>query len=303
MFFLALALTLAPVAMGQGAAPEPEFAANPVFRAVLSEGLAVEGVTVKLPAPCLRDGMTDDERRAALKGVVDVPLDEFLRDSVNAPFKLKVRDIPYDGGIARVVDLWFAVHANLNEIDMDDLAGKKDRSGKGEAGNMSFSARTLTGDELTSHSKDTKGTLDRYAVSKGVLLDRIEVVTTNHVVGTKSPGSLVIASLTDHAFDTDKDLGNRWMPIPGPGEAKKDLGPPRRYVGSAGYSKISQFSLKPSILLVESHLVFVEPKAWFNGTSILRAKISLIAQDRIRQLRREIVARRKKEGNRPAVTP
>ena len=39
---------------------------------------------------------------------------------------------------------------------LNDLASKKDHSGKGEVGNMSFSARTLTDAELKAHSKATE---------------------------------------------------------------------------------------------------------------------------------------------------
>jgi hypothetical protein len=252
------------------------------------------GVTVKLPPPCLREGMTEPERRTALKGVIDLPLDDFLRDSVNAPFQLKIRDVPYPDGLIRVLDLWFAIHADLDEIDLNGLAGKKDQATKGEAGNMSFSVRTLSDAELKAHSKVTDGGLDRYILSKGVLLDRIEVSTVNHMVATKAGGSVVVASMTDPSFGNDEPLANRWRPIPGSGDSKKEPGSPRPYEGSAGYSRISRLSEKPSVLLVESHLAFAEPKGWFNGTSILRSKVGLIAQDQVRQLRRELVARRKK---------
>jgi hypothetical protein len=287
-----LALTL--LALGQNPGFESDVAANPLFRTILDRGFIAEGVTVKLPPPCLREGMTEAERRAALKGVITLPLDEFLRDSVNAPFQLKVRDVPYPGGLVRVVDLWFAIHADLDEINLDELAGKKDQPTKGEAGNMSFSVRTLTDAELKARSKVLNGGLDRYVLSKGVLLDRIEVSTVNHVVASKAGGAVVIASMTDPSFINDDQLANRWVPIPGSGESKKEPVPPRNYEGSAGYSRISQVSEKPSVLLVESHLAFAEPKGWFNGASILRSKLGLIAQDQVRQLRRELVARRKK---------
>jgi hypothetical protein len=298
-----LTLALAQVALGQSPAPGPELDANPLYRTVLTEGLVVGGVTVKLPPPCLREGMTEAERRAALKAVVDLPLDEFLRDSVNAPFKLKIRDVPYPGGVVHVVDIWFAIHADLDEINLADLSGKKDQSGSGEAGNMKFSVRTLTDDELKARSKVVSGGLDRYVLNKGVLLDRVKLSSVNHILGSKAGGALVVASMTDPAFQKDDELANYWVPIPEQGEAKKDPGTPRIYEGSAGYSRIGRYSEKPSVLLVEAHLAFAEPKAWFNGSSILRSKIGLVAQDQIRSLRREVLARRKKEGKPEGAKP
>lgn len=288
MTYLALVL----VALGQGPSNDPGLAANPLYRTVLDRGLVVGETTVKLPEPCLREGMTEVERRAALKGVVDLPPDEFLRDSVNAPFKLKIRDVPYPGGVVRVVDLWFAIHADLDEVNLDDLAGKKDQAGKAEAGNMSFSVRTLADAELKGRPKAIEGGLDRYVLSKGALLDRIEVSTVNHVVATKVGGALVVASMTDPSFK-DGDLANHWSAI---GSSEKAEGAAHPYEGSVGYSRIARLSEKPSVLLVESHIAFAEPKGWFNGASILRSKIGLVAQDQIRHLRRELVARRKKAG-------
>ena len=289
MTFIALVL----VALGQGPAPEPGLAANLVLRSVLEEGLAVGGVTARFPGPCLRDGMPETERRAALKSAIDGPLDEFLRDSVNAPFKLKVRDVPYPDGVVRVVDLWFAVHADLDEVDTDDLSGKEQKGGKVEVGNMNFEVRTLAEAELKAHGKAAGGDMDRYVVTGGRLLDRVRVVTTNHIVASKSKESLTVASKSDPGFDGDKDLGNHWTLLPRPGEARKGPGDPRAYVGSAGYARIGRFSEKPSILLVESHIAFAEPKAWFDGAPILRSKIGLVAQDQVRQLRREVARRRK----------
>jgi hypothetical protein len=284
-------MSLALVILVVAQAPEP--LDNPLYRTIIDKGFVVGGTTVKLTPPCLREGMTEAERRAALKEVVDLPIDEFLRDSVNAPFKLKVRDVAYPNGMVRVVDLYFAIHANLDEVNLDDLAGKKDQGGKTEAGNMSFSVRTLDDAELKGRPKAAEGSLDRFIFSQGTLLDRINVTTVNHIVASKAGQVLVVASLTDPSFQ-EGDLTSRWVPIPGSGDSKKDPGPPRLYEGSAGYSRIAPLSEKPSVLLVESHIAFAEPKAWFNGASILRSKFGLIAQDSIRKLRREVAARRKK---------
>ena len=42
-------------------------------------------------------------------------------------------------------------------------------------------------------------------------------------------------------------------------------------------------------------MAFVEPQGWFQGNPILRSKISLIAQDQVRQIRREIEKKRAKK--------
>ncbi len=296
-------LTLALALLAQGPGPtEAELAANPLYREALERGLVVEGVTVKLPPPLLREGMAEADRKAAIKAAVDYPIDAFLDDSVNAPFRIRTKDVPYPGGVVHVVDLWFAIHASLDEVDTDDLAGKKDEGGsleKQEVANMSFSGRTLTDAELKAHGRKAESGLDRYVTSRGVLLDKVDVASTVHVVGSKAAGALVIASKSDAAFDDDPTLANRWKLLARPGEAKKDLGPARPYEGSISYTRIGRATDEPAVLLVESHIAFVEPKAWFSGTSILRSKFGLIAQDQVRKLRRELIARRKKGAAKP----
>ena len=287
-----LALVLALTAQAQGSGPERAHAANAPYRAVLGEGFLAGGVAVRLPEPLLRDGLSEEDRRAALKGAVDLPLDDFLRDSVNAPFKLKVRDVPYPGGVVRLVNLWFVVHADLDEIDMDDISGRSKKGGSGEAGNMTFEARPLTDAELKAHSKAAAGDLDRHVLTGGLLLDRIRVKSTNRVVATRTGESIVVASAPATGFEADTELATRWWPIPRPGKPE-DPAPPRPYPGAASYPKVSKFSRQPPVLLVESHVAFAEPKAWFDGAPILRSNISLVVQDQVRQLRREVARRRK----------
>ena len=60
------------------------------------------------------------------------------------------------------------------------------------------------------------------------------------------------------------------------------------------YAKISRLDLKPRAILVEMHMAFVEPDGWFQGAPILRSKFSVVAQDQVRSLRRELA---KKKSN------
>jgi hypothetical protein len=64
------------------------------------------------------------------------------------------------------------------------------------------------------------------------------------------------------------------------------------YVGSMSYAKITRLAGQADALFVETHLIFVEPRGWFDGNPILRSKFGVIAQDQIRRLRREIQKKR-----------
>ena len=56
--------------------------------------------------------------------------------------------------------------------------------------------------------------------------------------------------------------------------------------------KMTRLQTAPRAMLVEGHFAFAEPREWFSGAPILRSKISLIAQDRIRQFRRGLAKSR-----------
>ncbi len=132
--------------------------------------------------------------------------------------------------------------------------------------------------------KSTAGAFPReaYVQTTANLLDRLRVEATSHVMATRSEGSIVVALQTDPAFRGPGPSENRWEPLRG------DDRRPRSYVGGSGYLQISRYKPVDGALIVESHLAFFEPKAWFDGNPILRSKLALIAQDQIRSLRREL---------------
>jgi hypothetical protein len=279
--------------LAQSAAESPD---NPVYRTIMADGLTVNGTTVKLPAPTLPDGLSADASRAALKEVAgdDRAVQELLRDSVTAPFILKTRDVKTGDSIIRVIDLWFVVHARLDEVDLDQtLRQNGDQSV--EAGNMKFASKILSENDLRERKiqplASVGGRNEWFTHLNGRLLDRIEVQTTDRAVATRTPNSLLIAARTDVAFDADSTFPNRWTALTQQGAIEK-AGSPKTYGGSLSYVKITSFPGEADALFVESHLAFVEPLDWFQGNPILRSKFGVIAQDQIRRLRREIQKKR-----------
>ncbi len=117
---------------------------NPVFIHVLEHGLDVGGQTITLPAPRLVDGGGPEDQRAAVKVVAgsDEAVDELLRDSVTAPFVIKVHDAKTAVGTIRQADIWFAVHADLKYIDPAQEAARTDQKAV-EVANMWFRDPTL----------------------------------------------------------------------------------------------------------------------------------------------------------------
>ncbi len=269
---------------------------NPIFAEALRSGFQADGAIITFPAPILKDGLDAGEQHAALLKLSgsEAALADLLRDSVTAPFILKLRDQKTDVATVRIIDLWFVVRADLDGLDPVEMAQQS--SGKAvEAGNMRFESRLLTDDELKPRGRSSRRSRDfsRWFVHlKGRLLDRIAVEATDEAVATRTDESMVIASRTDPAFDTDKTLANRWWTLGQDGQQ----GPGQPFRGGLSYAKISRLKEPAGSLLVEFHAAFIEPEAWFQGAPILRSKFAPIVQDQIRKLRRDLLKNRPKSA-------
>ena len=278
---------------------EPDHAGNPVYAQVLTKGVEAGGQTVKLPSPRFVDGLTAEEQSAALREVAgsDRAVDEMLRDSVTAPYIIKLRDQKAPDATIRMADLWFAVYAPLEQVDPIRELARADQK-KVDVANMSFETRLLKNDEIQSagikFADSAPSKAEWYAYVHARLLDRIEFDVTNHGAVSQSSNSIVVASRTDPAFDRVEPNGNCWRSVtttPGANALGADKHP---YSGGISYAKISRCALKPGALLVEMHVAFVEPDGWFQGAPILRSKFGVAAQDQIRTLRRELAKKRAK---------
>jgi hypothetical protein len=275
---------------------EPSHRGNTVYARVLSEGLKADGKTFVLPVPRLLDGQAAEEQRAALATVAgsERGLEEMFRDSVTAPHIIKVHDHKTADATIRAAELWFVVYGDFHEIDPVREAARTDQK-EVEAGNMWFQSRLLKPQELRAvriePAPGASGINQWYAHLHARLLDRIEIEVTNHVMATQSSESIVVASQTDSAFAQAKNNGNFWISV-----AKTDgtpaEGAAHPYPGGISFAKMSRVKFKPGAILVETHMAFVEPVEWFQGAPILRSKFSVVAQDQIRTLRREIARRR-----------
>lgn len=300
MFSLLLLVPL--VATGIDPNADGAHGSNPIYQTLVDSGLEIDGRRIKLPRPLLSDGQTAETQQAQLRELLgsDRKMAEFLRDSVSAPFILKLKDESTPGSILRQADLWFAVHADLDKVDLDKLAGQSADTKPVEAGNMRFESRRLDDAALKSRGVEPPPPTDAkkafFVHQTGRLLDRIHVEGTDSVVATRGPQSLVVAAQTDRRFDEDDKNPNRWWPIVRKA-GKEEAGAPQTYHGGASYVAITRLASDPKVLVAEVHFVFAEPRPWFDGAPILRSKISLVAQDQIRRLRREIAQH---QGGEPA---
>ena len=267
--------------------PEPPHAANEIYRSLLADGMEFGGTKIPFPAPKLKDGQPADAQRLVLEELAGGARasQDLLRDSVTAPFVLKVRDeATKDGDPIRLAHLVFTVHADLAAIDPADAARQTDGKAT-EVANMKIATALLKPEALQAlNIPQADPNRDWFAHLSARLLDRIQLESTDHVVVTRTDDSLVIASRTDPRFGFDGPSGNSWTPLSRDGKPSELAKP---YEGGASYTKITRLTGAPGTLVVEARFAFVEPKPWFDGAPILRSKIAPIAQDQVRRLRRE----------------
>jgi hypothetical protein len=282
---------------------------NPVYASLRSEGVNLGGVRISFPAPWLDDGAAEGAEREALRTIAgsDRAVAELTRDSVSAPFVLKTRDQPAgDRGTVRSADLFFVVRARLDDIDPSsaDAAGAEVK--EVEAGNMKFRGARVEDKDLSARgikpADKEGGVREWYVHLTGRLLDRIHAAATDRITATKSSRSWLIAARTDARFDKDATLPNRWHAIKRRGD-REEAGPDETYPGGASYVRIGTLQTVPGALLVEAHFAFFEPRPWFDGAPVLRSKIGVIAQDRVRSLRRDLAKSRRGQGLRKGSEP
>jgi hypothetical protein len=296
---LILIVLWVPLQTKPGTDTESIHARNPVYAEAIRSGFHADGATIKLPGPILKDGFDADQQHAALLELcrTERAVADLLRDSVTAPFLLKVRDQKSTDATVRIVDLWFVVRGDLHRLDPVEIAGQASGKAFG-AGNMRFESRLLSDAELKPRGRSSRRgqDLSRWFVHlNGTLLDRLRVHSTNEAVATRSEESMVIASRPDPVFGSDPKLANRWRTIGKEGEA----GPEHPYPGGLSYAKISRLRQPSGFLLVELHAAFSEPDAWFQSNPILRSKFAPIAQDQIRRMRRELLKNQPKPAAHP----
>ena len=134
---------------------------------------------------------------------------------MTAPFIIKVHDVKATGATVRQADVWFVVHGDLKGIDPAHEAARTSQKAV-EVANMWFETRILKPEEIRAagvKAADTSSGKSWYAHIHAKLLDRIDFETTNHVVGSQSSESIVIASATDASFSNAGTLSNGWQPL------------------------------------------------------------------------------------------
>jgi hypothetical protein len=200
---------------------------------------------------------------------------------LDAPYSVKLKLIeasPPDSP-AYSLDVWFIAHGDVQALAKavpgQVFAVYPPRAEVTPLGEEELKARNIT------ISLKELPVWERYAHTRCVLLDEIEVRMTTRSVGSLTEASLVIASQIDPAFAGDQKHPNLWRRV----KPSRGQGEPQSLGVHASYLKITRLAEPKDALFVELHQVITEPKTWFDGTALLRAKVPLWAQEEVRKFR------------------
>jgi len=279
-------LALAAVLMAPAQPPAKHESANPLFKSLTDNGLAVGGARHKFPAPTMPDGLTAAQQTAVIKKLIDGDYDyeNFTRDSKVAPNLTKIRDLKVDDKKtgSRAVDVWFVLHGDFKKLDDDKFLDKLVGNTKGAGGR---GGDLKAADLMKRNIPVPDGKKEGYGFVEFDFLDKVRLKATGHAYWSRGAESVVAAAEIDQRFAKDKEFPNEWRSISKDGGAK--VGDPNVWAGAAMYMKITKLQEPAGALFVEQHVVFDEPEGWFGGENLLRSKLPIAVQKSVRDMRGE----------------
>jgi len=243
-----------------------------------------------LPPPVMPDELDALGQRAVLEKVVGnrFSVRDFTAKIGTAPHVYAIRKIANAGDDSpRMlgVDVSFIAYGSLDSVaNRDFLEGLHNKS-------KDRKIHVLTAEELDKRKlavESSKRREERYSHGVFIVLDRIELRAALHTVITRQPNSLLATTRIDPRFDKDTDFSNVWRKITVDEEGQRTLGAAHPYPGARGYLKITRLHEPRGSLFIEYHLIYTEPKGWFNGADPLTSKLPAIIQSEVRSFRQEL---------------
>jgi len=266
---------------------------NEIQRTLLTDGVPIaDGQIVKLPGPTLADGMTAAAQRQQIEVIAEGRncWEDLTRRTVVAPFILKTSQISSEQrGEGRRVDLWFVAYGSLDTLASDDFLSNQFKTASEDSENAS-TARLLSDTDLKKRGLPVPSAAEdpRYVAAETTLMERVRVSATTRSIKTRTVDSLVVASMLDSRFADDPEFPNRWRSILRDDTGSRQLGTPHPYGGLGSYVKATRLVEPQGAILIEYHVAYAEPQAWFNGANLLQSKLPILAQTVVRKLRRSL---------------
>jgi len=300
IFPLLLTALFTLVAAAEDAAPQ-----NPVFRELVENGVVMsDGSAVLLPPPILPDGLDADQQQAALRKLCDArtPLEDVLSKSSSAPPVVKIRTVKPgqdESPSVRSVDFWFVAHGDWDTLSSRDFLDSLSQRDDDAKSRVVSKAGLLNDDEMAKRkltAANANGCEQRFVYTTFSLFDRVEISATRFATLLRQKDSILAAGRIDPAFTEDAEYPNQWRELIRDEKAEIQPGPAHAYVNAGGYAKITRLKQPADAVIIECHLVYEEPYAWFDGANLVRQKVPLMVQEKARVLRRKLaLAGEKKE--------
>jgi hypothetical protein len=132
------------------------------------------------------------------------------------------------------------------------------------------------------------------------LFERVQVSATRFSMLTRGKNSVLAAGKIDPRFDKDVDYPNEWRQLVRDAQANIKPGRAHPFTHAGGYAKITRLKDTADAVFIEFHLIYEEPYGWFDGINLVRQKIPVMVQEKIRTFRRKLGIASEKQGEKKA---
>jgi hypothetical protein len=274
-----------PLLLIAAAQPAGHDALNPLYHDLRTTGVLIgPDLRAKLPPPVVADGLDAAAQKAAITALDagDHSWAEFTRDSPVAPQVVRIADVtPSDPAApARRLTVGFVAHGDFDATDDEKFLDRLLNGGRGDGAGKPVAAADLAKRNIT------PGERERFGHVGFDVLERVKLSVTGRAVWSKTGESVLAAAAIDPRFVGDADFPDQWQSLTKP-NGKEKLGPAQPYTGAGLYLKVTKLAAPAGALFVEQHVVFAEPKGWFDGANLLRSKLTPVVQSNVRSMRRE----------------
>jgi hypothetical protein len=300
-------LLIVPLVLVAVAAADAPAGQNAVFKDLIDHGVKMsDGAAFRLPPPILADGLDAAGQRAAIANAPRArrTVAEMLGKSFYAPVEAKVRTLKApqnDGPAVRAIDVWFVAHGDwttLNSKQFLDSAMSKEegksrivlKSGILSDQEMAKRKLSATADGTRSAPATTTkgGTEERFVYTTFWLFERVEISATRRTALAKGKDFILAAGRIDSRFDRDPDYPNQWRPLLRDAQAEIRPGPAHPFSHAGGYAKITRLREPADAVFVECHVVYEEDYGWFDGANLVKQKVPVMVQEKVRIFRRKL---------------